>query len=86
MRDLWRLLGYLKPYVGRMTLAAVLLAMSGALMAAVVSTVKPLVNQVLLPGVFSGPVTAERAPEVGGGRWRVSRGGAVSTPSFRCRC
>jgi subfamily B ATP-binding cassette protein MsbA len=66
MRDLWRLLGYLKPYVGRMTLAAVLLAMSGALMAAVVSTVKPLVNQVLLPGVFSGPVTAERAPEVGG--------------------
>jgi len=50
MRDFWRLLGYLRPYLGPMLLAAVLLAVSGALMAAVVSTVKPLVNDVLLHG------------------------------------
>lgn len=50
MRDLWRLLGYLRPYLGVMALASLLLAISGALMALVVASVKPLVNDVLLPG------------------------------------
>jgi subfamily B ATP-binding cassette protein MsbA len=48
MRNLWRLLGYLRPYLGQLVLASLLLAVSGALMAVVVSTVKPLVDEVLL--------------------------------------
>jgi subfamily B ATP-binding cassette protein MsbA len=57
MRDLWRLLGYLRPYLGTMVLASLLLAVSGALMALVVSTVKPLVNDVLLPAAASGEMS-----------------------------
>jgi subfamily B ATP-binding cassette protein MsbA len=45
-----RLFGYLRPYLGRLMLATVLLAKSGALMGAVISGVKPLVNDVLMPG------------------------------------
>jgi len=48
MGVLWRLLGYLKPYMRRLIGAWITLSISGALMAVVVSTVKPLVNQVLL--------------------------------------
>ena len=48
MRVLLRLLGYMRPYLGRMLAASLLLGISGALMAAVISTVKPLINQVLL--------------------------------------
>ncbi len=48
MRTLTRLLGYLRPYFGRLVLATLLLAVSGALMGAVVSAVKPLVNEMLL--------------------------------------
>ena len=58
MRDLWRLLGYLRPYLGSMVLASLLLAVSGALMALVVSSVKPLVNDVLLPGAASAGAAA----------------------------
>jgi len=58
MRDLWRLLGYLRPYLGSMVLASLLLAVSGALMALVVSSVKPLVNDVLIPGVASAGAAA----------------------------
>ena len=58
MRVLWRLMGYLRPYAGRMVAASLLLAVSGALMAAVVSAIKPLVNDVLLGGVAK-PVDAE---------------------------
>jgi subfamily B ATP-binding cassette protein MsbA len=50
MSVLWRLFGYMRPYLARMALAASLLAVSGALMAAIISTVKPLVNEVLLGG------------------------------------
>jgi len=63
MHVLWRLLGYLRPYAARMIAAAVMLAVSGALMAAVVSTVKPLVNQVLLGGQAQARTAA---PAVGG--------------------
>jgi subfamily B ATP-binding cassette protein MsbA len=44
-----RLLAYLKPYRGAIVVSALLLALSGALMSVVVATVKPLVNEVLLP-------------------------------------
>jgi len=48
MRLFWRLLGYLRPYLRKLITASILLAISGALMAVVISTVKPLVNHVLL--------------------------------------
>ena len=43
-----RLLRYFRPYVASMVLAGVLLALSGALMGAVVATVEPMINKVLL--------------------------------------
>jgi subfamily B ATP-binding cassette protein MsbA len=58
-----RLLGYLKPYLGRMILATMLLTTSGALMSVVVATVKPLVNQVLTPAV----VQQEQSRQPSGG-------------------
>lgn len=48
MQVLMRIAGYLKPYLGRMLAAVVMLAVAGALMAAVVATMKPLINEVLL--------------------------------------
>ena len=49
MSELRRLFGYVRPHLGRMVLAAVLLAIAGALMSVMVGTIKPLVNEVLLP-------------------------------------
>jgi subfamily B ATP-binding cassette protein MsbA len=67
MSTLRRLLGTMKPYMGRMILAATLLAVSGALMGAVVSTVKPLVNRVLVPGFTAeSPEPDASSPAVGG--------------------
>jgi len=63
MHLLWRLLGYLKPYLSRLAVASVCLGVGGALMAAVIATVKPLVNDVLLPGFGRGG--AATAPVVG---------------------
>ena len=51
MNELWRLGGFLRPYLRRMILAAVLLAVSGVLMALAVSTTKPIVNEVLMPSI-----------------------------------
>jgi subfamily B ATP-binding cassette protein MsbA len=48
MGNLYRLAGYLKPYLAGFVVASVLLAASGALASAVVATLEPLVNQVLL--------------------------------------
>ena len=49
MKELLRLAGYLRPYLGRMIAAAVMLAIGGVLMAVAISAFKPLVNEVLLP-------------------------------------
>jgi len=51
MKELWRLGGFLRPYLRRMILSAVLLGVSGVLMALAVSTTKPIVNEVLMPGI-----------------------------------
>ena len=48
MSVLWRLLAYVRPYAGRLVAAFLMLMISGALVGAIVSTVKPLVNEVLL--------------------------------------
>jgi len=49
MKELLRLAGYLRPYLGRMIAAAVMLAVGGALMAIAISAFKPMINEVLLP-------------------------------------
>jgi subfamily B ATP-binding cassette protein MsbA len=41
-------MGYLRPYLGQMMAAAVMLAVAGAMMTLVVATLKPMVNEVLL--------------------------------------
>ncbi len=58
MTELRRLLGYMRPYVGRVVFASILLAIAGGLMAAVLGTFKPLVNEVF--GV-AGPEAARAA-------------------------
>jgi subfamily B ATP-binding cassette protein MsbA len=66
MRLFWRLLGYLKPYLRKLITASILLAISGALMAVVISTVKPLVNHVLLrrPMMSASPADAAAGPDI----------------------
>lgn len=55
-----RILRYFRPYLASMVLAFVLLALSGALLGAVVATVEPMINKVL---VDREPTTAlDRAP------------------------
>ena len=61
MNDLLRLAGFLRPYVGRMVFSAVLLAVSGVLMAIAVSTTKPIVNEVLMPGIGAATPTGAAA-------------------------
>ena len=51
MKDLLRLAGFLRPYMRRMVGAALMLAISGLLMAVAISTVKPLVNRVFVPAI-----------------------------------
>ena len=79
MSVLRRLLSYLRPYVGKLVVASLLLALSGALMAAVVSTMKPLVNHVLL----QGEGTPEAAPQPSTGPDILDRlRGLIPTDAF----
>jgi subfamily B ATP-binding cassette protein MsbA len=57
MSVLWRLGGYMRPHLPILILGAVVLAVSGLLASMVVATMKPLVNEVLLP-----PSVAAAAP------------------------
>jgi subfamily B ATP-binding cassette protein MsbA len=60
MKELRRLFRYMRPYLGRLVLASLLLGMAGLLMTAVFATLKPLVNE-----VFSdGSAAASAAPSV----------------------
>jgi ABC-type multidrug transport system fused ATPase/permease subunit len=61
VRELKRLLGYIKPYLAQIAAAAAMLAVAGGLMSMVVATLKPLVNEVLLaqrPAAAAAPETA----------------------------
>ena len=58
MRDLGRLLVRLRPHLGTMLVASLLLAAAGGLMGVVVSTVKPLVDDVLRPALWFGDARA----------------------------
>jgi len=60
--ELKRFVGYMRPYLGQMIAAAVMMAIAGALMSLVVATLNPLVNEVLLarqPEVASPASTDE---------------------------
>ncbi len=63
MSTLRRLLGYKRPYLARLVVASTMLVISGALMGLVISTVKPLLNDVLLgQRTGSADTGAGRAP------------------------
>ena len=56
MQTVSRLLGYYRPYLGKMVVASIFLALSGGLMSILVASMKPLVNEVLSSTVVeSGP-------------------------------
>lgn len=57
MGTLGRLAHYLRPYLLLLVLATLLLTVSGALLAGIASTVKPIVNELLLGGGTSAPET-----------------------------
>ncbi|MCW8985693.1 MAG: ABC transporter ATP-binding protein/permease [Thermoanaerobaculales bacterium] len=48
MNELRRIVGYMRPYLGQMAAASVMLAIAGAMMTLVVATLEPMVNEVLL--------------------------------------
>jgi subfamily B ATP-binding cassette protein MsbA len=50
MNELRRLFGYMRPYLGRLILASLLLGVAGLLMTAVVATLRPLANEVFQVG------------------------------------
>lgn len=50
MSELRRIFGYMRPYLARLLVAAVFLALAGALMSAALAVLKPLADQVLNPG------------------------------------
>jgi subfamily B ATP-binding cassette protein MsbA len=63
-----RLLRYVRPYLGQIVAAALMLAVAGGLMSAVVATVKPLINEVLIPAAAPGAqaAVAPAPPRAGG--------------------
>ena len=60
MNELRRLFRYMRPYLGRLILASLLLGVAGLLMTAVVATLRPLANEVFQVG--SAGVAAAPAP------------------------
>jgi subfamily B ATP-binding cassette protein MsbA len=62
MSELRRLFRYMRPYLGRLVLASLLLGFAGLLMTAVVATLRPLANEVFRVG-SAGAATA--APPAG---------------------
>jgi subfamily B ATP-binding cassette protein MsbA len=64
--ELRRLIGYMRPYLGQMAAAAVMLAVAGAMMTLVVATLKPIVNEVLLarPATVTESADTDDGPEL----------------------
>jgi len=60
--ELRRLFGYMRPYLGRLVAASILLLIAGLLMSAVVSTLKPLANEVFRLGSSDAPAASSAAP------------------------
>jgi subfamily B ATP-binding cassette protein MsbA len=64
MNELRRLFGYMRPHLGRLVLASVLLGLAALLMTAVLATLKPLVNEVFHEGsvAAAAPTQTTRPP------------------------
>jgi subfamily B ATP-binding cassette protein MsbA len=62
MNEIRRLFGYMRPYLGRLILASLLLGLAGLLMTAVVATLRPLANEVFQVGTAA--VAGAPAPDV----------------------
>jgi subfamily B ATP-binding cassette protein MsbA len=62
--ELKRLLRYMRPYLGQMAAASVMLAVAGAMMTLVVATLEPMVNEVLLakPEIVESSADPDEAP------------------------
>jgi subfamily B ATP-binding cassette protein MsbA len=60
MNELRRLFGYMRPHLGRLVLASVLLGLASVLMSAVVATLNPLANEVFRLGT---PAVAVDSPD-----------------------
>src|SRR4051812_34237214 len=58
MKELRRLFGYMRPYMGRIVAATVLLGIAGALMSAVFLTLQPLVDEVFVGNKGAASVAA----------------------------
>ncbi len=63
MNELRRLFGYMRPYLARLIVAAVFLALAGALMSAALAILKPLADQVLNPEAARGASSGAASPE-----------------------
>jgi subfamily B ATP-binding cassette protein MsbA len=61
MNELRRLFGYMRPYLGRLVLASLLLGFAGLLMTAVVATLRPLANEVFRVGSAGAAAAAPSA-------------------------
>src|SRR5262245_1974792 len=62
MSELRRIFGYMRPYLGRIVGAAVLLGIAGALMSAVLLTLQPIVDEVFASGTHTASVVHDAAP------------------------
>jgi len=63
MNELRRIFGYMRPHLGRLVLASILLGLAALLMSAVVATLKPLADQVFQMG--APPEAAPPVPVAG---------------------
>src|SRR5262245_46304864 len=62
MNELRRIFGYMKPHLGRLLLASVLLGLASLLMSAVVATLKPLADEVFQVGAPAAVAAPAPAP------------------------
>jgi subfamily B ATP-binding cassette protein MsbA len=68
MLELRRIFGYMRPHLGRLLLASILLGLASLLMSAVVATLKPLADEVFQVGAPTVSAVAVPAPAAGGRR------------------
>jgi subfamily B ATP-binding cassette protein MsbA len=72
MKELRRLFGYMRPRLGRLVFASLLLGLAGLLMTAVFATLKPLINEVFDDGTVK-TAAAPAAPEPHHGTFDILR-------------
>jgi len=74
MKELRRLFGYMRPYLGRIVGAGILLGIAGALMSVVLLTLQPIVDEVFVGGrAAAAAAPAASAPQADGSRFDLLR-------------